>query len=142
MLFLSHLLGKNVRTDDGARVGKVVDLLVTTAEPRPSVTALVAAIGGKKMQLRWEQVKSLDEDAFTVQGEPLPYEEGAEISLRRELLDKQIVDTDGRRVVRVNDVQLSRVADSLRVIGVDIGSRGLLRRMGWERAGEKVARWL
>jgi len=56
-----------------------------------------------------------------------------EILLRREILDKQIVDTDGARVVRVNDVHLLRAGAEVRAVHVDIGTRGILRRLGWER---------
>ena len=57
-----------------------------------------------------------------------------EILLRREILDKQIVDTDGARVVRVNDVHMLRArVNEVRVVHVDIGFSGIIRRLGWDR---------
>ena len=65
-----------------------------------------------------------------------------ELYLSRDVLDKQLIDTDGRRVVRVNDLQLTNVGGKLLVVGVDIGGRGLLRRLGVEELGKRVARML
>ena len=62
--------------------------------------------------------------------------------MRRDLLDKQIVDVDGAKVVRVNDVKLGKLHDKLCIFSVDIGFRGLLRRLGYERFGEQIARLL
>ena len=62
-----------------------------------------------------------------------------EILLRKEILDKQIVDTDGARVVRVNDVHMLRARGSeVRVVHVDIGFPGIVRRLGWERPLDKI----
>jgi magnesium transporter len=55
-----------------------------------------------------------------------------EIGLRTDLLDKQIVDIDGRKVVRVNDLRLDDVEGMLRLVAVDVGAAGLLRRLGIE----------
>src|SRR5947209_20497997 len=62
-----------------------------------------------------------------------------ELWLSRQILDKQIVDMDGRRVVRVNDLQLSQVDGSMLLVGVDIGGRGRARRLGLEGIGRRVA---
>ena len=47
-----------------------------------------------------------------------------------DLLDKQIVDVDGRKVVRINDIEIANTGGSLRVVAADIGLSGLLRRLG------------
>ena len=60
--------------------------------------------------------------------------------LARDVLDKQIVDLDGRRVVRVNDLQLTEVRGELLLVAADIGVRGILRRLGLEGLGKAVAR--
>jgi Mg2+ transporter MgtE len=62
-----------------------------------------------------------------------------QLQLRAELLDRQIVDIDGARVVRVNDVWLAESAGGLRVVGADVGMRGVLRRLGLERILSRVA---
>ncbi len=55
------------------------------------------------------------------------------------MLDRQIIDIDGKRVVRVNDLRLIRVNGFYRLVGADISTRGLLRRLGLEGAVEAVA---
>jgi Mg/Co/Ni transporter MgtE len=63
-----------------------------------------------------------------------------EILLRADLMDKQIVDIDGRKVVRVNDLRLDEIEGSLRLVAVDVGAVGLLRRLGLEGGVRTLAR--
>ena len=53
-----------------------------------------------------------------------------DVLLSRDVLDKQIIDTDGARVVRVNDVELVRVNGTIYVSNVDVSWLGIIRRMG------------
>ena len=53
----------------------------------------------------------------------------------RDVLDKQIIDTDGMRVVRVNDLELTRVNGSVYVANVDISGVGLVRTAGFGQPG-------
>ncbi len=70
-----------------------------------------------------------------------PYEfEDADIRLAEDVLDQQILDTDGARVVRVNDIELLRVNSHIVVTNVDVGLLGILRRLGLESLGRSVAR--
>lgn len=144
MLFLSHLLGKPVRLEGGARLGKVADLLIPVGDLHPAVTHVVVKQKGKSHKLPWSHVRRIDERECVVDG-PIGNvdclgEEDPLLALGANLLDRQIVDTDGRRVVRVNDMQLMRVGEHLRVAGVDVSTRGLLRRMGWEGLADGLAR--
>lgn len=141
MYFLSRLLNKPVRDPRGQRVGKVHDLLVTAGET-PSVSVVLIKQGRHYKRLAWSDVASIDETGC-VAAEQAAFTENqgsdSDLSLAYDLLDKQIVDTDGRRVVRVNDLQMTRVGDQMRVIGVDVSTRALLRRLGCERLGERIA---
>ena len=65
-----------------------------------------------------------------------------EILLKADLLDKQIVDIEGRKVIRVNDVRLDEIEGQLRVVAVDVGAAGLVRRLGMEGPFRTVARGL
>ena len=65
-----------------------------------------------------------------------------EILLKADLLDKQIVDIEGRKVIRVNDVRLDEIDGQLRVVAVDVGAAGLVRRLGMEGPFRTVARGL
>jgi len=64
------------------------------------------------------------------------------ILLREEVIDKQIVDTFGAKVVRVNDLHFLRIDSRLRLVHVDVGFRGLMRRVGWEKGVDQALRLL
>jgi magnesium transporter len=70
--------------------------------------------------------------------DPAPPERDA-LYLIADLLDKQIVDLDGRKVVRINDLEIARAGDTIRVVGADVGVAGLLRRLGLGKVAERVA---
>jgi len=138
MIFLSTLLRRSVFDIEGRRLGVVRDICVTLDETFPVVTALVvhSSLGSSQnaMIIPWRQVNNLEEthihlvvkqphiDSYT----PL----SDEILLRRDILDKQIVDTQGFRVVKVNDLKLAQIKKTVRLVGVDISLSGLLRRLG------------
>jgi magnesium transporter len=146
--FFSHFLGHKVYSPSGQRVGKIVDLVVERAEPYPRVIGFVVRGGGKGKTLfsPWEKIASVEpritltEDGLLPPGLSLPEENF--ILLREEVMDKQIVDTFGAKVVRVNDLHFLRVESHLRLAHVDVGFRGLMRRVGWERGVDKVLQWL
>jgi CBS domain-containing protein len=142
MIFLSDFLRAEVVDSRQAPLGRVADLIVHITEPFPVVHQVVLR-GRVKRAFSWVEVRSFEakELALKVTRQELRLVDApqSEIWLSRDILDKQIVDTDGRRVVRVNDLQLSPVGGSLLVVGVDIGGRGLLRRLGVEDAGRGLA---
>ncbi|MGB2939055.1 MAG: CBS domain-containing protein [Candidatus Dormiibacterota bacterium] len=142
MIFLSDFLRAEIVDNRQRRVGRVGDLVIKIIEPFPVVSHVILR-GRGKQAFPWSHVRSFEakELALKVPREELRLEPADEdaIWLARDVLDKQIVDTDGRRVVRVNDLQLSPVSGQLLVVGVDIGGRGLLRRFGLEDLGKSLA---
>ncbi|MFN2463440.1 MAG: magnesium transporter [Candidatus Dormibacteria bacterium] len=142
MIFLSDFLRAEVVDSNQRRIGRVADLVVRMADPFPTVDGVVLR-GRHPLALPWGQVRTFEgkELALKVTGTEVattPADEDG-IWLARDILDKQIVDTDGHRVVRVNDLQLSAVRGTLLLVGVDIGGRGLLRRLGLEGLGKSMA---
>ena len=127
MIFLSDFLNAEVVDVRQHRVGRVRDLVVVMAEPFPKVTGVILKKNRKVRSLDWSVVRSWDNKELSLKvdaGSLQPHARAdTELWLARQILDKQIVDMDGRRVVRVNDLQLSQVEGSMLVIGVDIGSR-------------------
>ena len=67
-----------------------------------------------------------------------PSDDDALVWLGRDVMDRQIVDTEGVKLVRVNDVALTPLNDEMRVAGVDATTAGLLRRVGLEK-GTNIA---
>lgn len=145
MLYISQIQGKNVWDAWSRPVGRCADVLVGSPEQAfPPVVALALQDhGAPESLIPAAQVSELFPSiVLSVPREELqPYSAtGEELPLAQRVLDRQIVDTEGRRVVRVNDLQFARVGDQFRLTGVDVGGRGLLRRLGLERAGTRVAR--
>lgn len=147
MLYLSQLQGRQVWDAWGHPVGRCVDVLVGAVEqPFPLVRALVLRDGdeGRHFISAVEISTLYPSITLNVPKErSKPYMPvGDELWLVDRILDRQIVDTDDRRVVRVNDLQLARVGERYCLTGVDVGTLGLLRRLGLEKMGRWVARLL
>jgi magnesium transporter len=144
MLFLSQTIGRPVRDQDGEPIGKLADVIVAVGERYPPVTGLVIATDRRRIFLHWSAVRSLDASGATLRTSKLDFtrfqQRANEILLKADLLDKQIVDIDGRRVVRVNDLLLDEIEGSIRLVAVDVGAAGLLRRLGFEGPFRTLAR--
>ncbi len=137
LIFLSTLLRQSVYDIEGRRIGALKDIYVTLHETFPVVTAIVvtpSTLSTQEMIIPWSQVHSLEESEvhLTVkQSQIASYTpDSDELLLKRDLLDKQIVDTQGFRVVKVNDLKLAQIKHTARLIGADISLSGLLRRLG------------
>ena len=147
MLFLSRLVGRPVRDRDGDSFGKVRDLIVALGETYPPVTGLVVrVVGGRDIFLPWTDVEEIDADGARLRTTRIDMatfrQRPNEIRLWLDLLDKQIVDVEDRKIVRVNDIQLAPVEGRLRLVAVDVGLAGILRRLGLSGPGERLARAL
>jgi magnesium transporter len=111
-------------------------------EPFPAVSSLFISAGKETFLVPWELVNLFNRRVISVsvqskdlaQASPSP----SDILICRDLLDKQIVDINGAKLVRVNDLELGGVNGKLCLVAADIGFRGLLRRLGVEKRGEKV----
>ena len=144
MLYLSQAIGRPVRDREGGAIGQVADLLVAVGDRYPPVTGLVVQTERRRIFLPWSSVDSMDETGARLRTTTIDIGEFRqrpnEILLRADLMDKQIVDIDGRKVVRVNDLRLDEVAGALHLVAVDVGGAGLLRRLGMEGPFRTVAR--
>src|SRR5260370_38215908 len=108
-------------------------------EPFPGVTGVILKGSRKVRSLDWSVVSSWENKELSLKVDAASLQPHAradsELWLARQILDKQIVDMDGRRGVRVNDLQLSQVEGSMLGIGVDIARPGLGRAAGLRGAG-------
>jgi sporulation protein YlmC with PRC-barrel domain len=134
-LYLSELLGVKVYDLKGRRIGTLRDAaLVPLIDPVRIDRYLVGA-GPVWLSIRYDQVHTVDLDGVHLKDERLTPYHSDEYMLRmvRDLLDQQIIDALGRKVVRVNDVTFTRHSegghDVLRILEVDIGVRSILRRV-------------
>lgn len=145
--FFSEFFERMVFNKTGLKLGKVLDLAVDREELYPKVNGLIIKAKGKKKRLYipWEEVLQI-EPQIIYSGIDLKelnssFQEKEIIFLREEVLDKQIVDTFGAKVVRVNDLHFLRVDSHLRLVHVDVGFRGLMRRVGWEKLVDRLLQW-
>jgi CBS domain-containing protein/sporulation protein YlmC with PRC-barrel domain len=143
MAYLSHILGKRVVDSVGQPMGRISDLAITVEEPFggefPPVTLVLVRAGSAILRLRWELIADLNAAGGNacLLDEPrakltIGQEKEGEVYLRRDVLDKQILDIAHYRLVRVNDIYLQEEGEQLRAAGVDVSFRGLLRRIRLE----------
>jgi magnesium transporter len=136
-LFFTDLVGKKVVAADGSPLGRLSDLVAVGGEPYPPVESLVVRSGRSVRQVPWSSVASVNGTIQLAPGAAVEAAPEAPVSdrirLGQEVLDRQIVDIEGAKLVRVNDLHFLETGGQLRVAHVDVGLRGLVRRMGWQR---------
>lgn len=142
--YLSQVIGRPVRDRQGEPIGKVADLIVALGDRYPPVTGLVVATDKRRIFLPWSDVATFDSSGAQLSTATIDVERFRqrpnELLLGADLQDKQIVDIDGRKVVRVNDLRLDEIEGQLHLVAVDVGAAGLLRRLGVEGPFRTVAR--
>ncbi len=136
--YFSDLLNKDVLNARNQRVGKLCDLYILANEVYPRATFFVVKnklFGKKFVYIPWDKIESIEEEIrIKNNGEELSaLVPGEDISLRHNILDKQVVDIYNRKVIRVNDLHLLKLDNELRLAHVDVGIRGLVRQLGWEK---------
>ena len=144
MLYLSQAIGRPVLDANGEPIGAVADLIVALGDRYPPVTGLVVKTDRRQIFLPWTSVEHLDAGGARLSTQTIDIgkfqQRPDEITLRADLMDKQIVDIDGRKVVRVNDLRLDEIDGRWHLVAVDVGASGLLRRLGMERGYAVLAR--
>src|SRR6202521_664862 len=151
MLHATDLLGGEAYDRDGHFVGRVPELFIEPAD-QPNRVARVLLGRGKFLPLlvRYDHVAFVAPGVIrlNVEEKELEHYQANEgwLALRKDLLDQQIIDPSGRKVVRVNDIDLSehRVNGTveLRVTQVDVGLTGAARRLLHGVASPSVIRGL
>ncbi|HXM67816.1 MAG TPA: CBS domain-containing protein [Candidatus Acidoferrum sp.] len=137
---LSELLGATVYDPSGAASGKVREVTLAPQEDRNRIASFIVKTKSGTRVLPFAAVKTIDANIHaSTKPADWPLANGAEglFLLERDLLDQQVIDVHGRKVVRVNDVELQVDAPSegagphatLRIQAVDIGVRGAIRRL-------------
>ncbi len=147
--FLSEILNRRVIDAEGKTIGKLVDMRIKLGELFPPVVSVRIRLkaGRNLVSFPWSAIERMDEGGVWLkQGSEerkmgLDLEAG-EILLRDEVLDDQVLDTHGARVERVNDLHLLLTEGRLRVVHVDFGIRGIIRRLGWSRFVDALTDWL
>jgi magnesium transporter len=138
MLYLSQLIGKPVHDASGDAFDRVADLVIYHgAEKFPKITGILLAGDRSRVAIiPWDAAAEVSPAGVRLRVErrrltPRPLQPD-EVLLRDDIFDCQVVDTDGLKVVRVNDIELRQTGTELRVVGAEVGTRSMLRRLGLE----------
>jgi magnesium transporter len=137
---LSELLGSPVVDASGAPSGRVREVTLAPQEDRDRIASFIVKTKSGNRMLPYSAISRIDDRLHaTTRAADWPSANGSEgmFLLERDLLDQQVIDVHGRKVVRVNDVDLQieftkeagQEHTTLRVQSVDIGTRGALRRL-------------
>jgi CBS domain-containing protein len=143
VLHLSLVVGGALRDAAGERLGRVEDLIVRLGEPGyPPITGFLVSVAGRQSYLAAEQVAELDARGVRLRRARLDLERfqrrPEEVLLKEDVLDHQLINVDGARLVRANEIELARVEGWWRVVGVDTGPRGGARRLLPRRLAPRI----
>lgn len=143
--FLSKILYKKVYDEFGESIGKLYDIYVTTEEGLPRAIAYKIKKDGEMYNYEFKNINFYNDNGKIT----IKCNEAREIMLRKysyllskHLLDRQIVDINGKKLVRVNDLRIAEIAGELRVIAVDTGIMALGRRLGAEKLFKDTYKFL
>jgi len=145
VLFVTELLGLKVYDLKGRRIGVVKDAAIVPLIDPVRIDRFLVGGGWAWLTVRHDQVRSISLSGIHLRDENLTPYHSDEYMLRvaRDLLDQQVIDAHGRKVVRVNDltfeVRHEADGDVLRVLDVDIGIRSIFRRL---MQGVLPPRWI
>ncbi|HJZ47250.1 MAG TPA: CBS domain-containing protein [Roseiflexaceae bacterium] len=142
MLFLTSILDQPVEGKSGEIIGKLEDVIVRLGdEPYPPIAGMVVRDRRRQFFVPGGNLQALEGVArlssSTVDLQPFARRDG-EVLLRKDVLDHQIIDITGRRIVRVNDVQLAAIDGVYRLVGVDVSPQALLRRLGPRALSDRI----
>ncbi len=135
ILYLTELLGQKVYDLKGRLIGPLEDAAIVPLIDPIRVDRYLIRAGAGLLSIRYDQIQSITTKGIHLNNERLTPYHSDEYMLRmtRDLLDQQIIDAQGRKVVRVNDVtflkQCEGSSEVLHILEVDIGIRSILRRL-------------
>jgi hypothetical protein len=144
ILHLSSIVGSALRDADGERLGRIEDVIVRLGGVGyPPITGFLVTVAGKTSYLGVERVSDIGPSGVALRKAKLDLRRferrDDEVLLKRDLLDRQLINVEGARLVRANEIELALVAGSWRVVGVDTGARGGLRRLLPKSLGAHIA---
>jgi magnesium transporter len=149
-LSFTQLRHRPVHDSQGNPIGNLEDLLVLPLGIRPQVTKFsLRRPDREEWVLPWTLVREVPEAADLPIRVRVPLADlkpvtprPEEVLLGKTVLDKKVVDTARKKVVRVNDIELAESEGTLQVVGVEGGLRGILRHLRSEPLAERIAAML
>jgi hypothetical protein len=144
ILHLSSLVGRPLRDSDNERLGRVEDVIVRLGGVGyPPITGFLVKVAGRTSYLGVHRVSDIRSDGVVLGKAKLDLRHferrEEEVLLKRDVLDRQLINVKGARLVRANEIELADIAGSWRVVGVDTGARGGIRRLLPKPLGHRIA---
>lgn len=141
-MYLTELLSKNVFDKNEEKLGKIKDVVISSSETYPKIEAIKIKANGEIYFIPSSYIREVNKTQviLTTPLEDIkqyPKQDSA-IKLSRDILDHQVVDMEGSKIRRVNDVEISFKLGEYYIIGVDIGVNGLFRRLGMGRVSKRI----
>lgn len=137
MIYFSELKGKKVITEDNINVGSLEDLIFLASET-PNVTKLVIRdLMRNKLIIPLKYLNRINSSLFIKKDYQTAELAENELHLVKNMLDKQIIDLQDNKIVRVNDIAIQD-KDGFYLAGVDIGVLGILRWLKLENIFTKI----
>ncbi len=137
LVSLAGLIGRPLLNQTSAEIGTVADVVARwddSHRPYPALTGLVVRVGRRRAWLPVDQVATIRHDRVLLRSSRIDLRDftprEAEVELFHGVVDHQLVDTDGARVVRASDLYLASVAGTWQLVGVDVGLGSIVRRLG------------
>jgi CBS domain-containing protein/sporulation protein YlmC with PRC-barrel domain len=141
-VYFSQLMNRTVIDKNSGWVGEIYDIVVKPAEVYPQSSSLIIRKGfpnRKYAVIDWSSIVQINNRGAVLNIEKAKivfqekHDNKEELTLRRDILDQQVVDIHNHKVIRVNDIHLLCVDHCLMIAHVDISTRGLIRRLGLEK---------
>jgi CBS domain-containing protein len=142
VLHLSLVSGGVLRDRNGERAGRVDDLIVRLGEDYPPVTGVLASVAGRPVFVPAAEVGEIAHGRVDLVSDKLDLQRFerrfGEVLLKKDVLDRQLINVDGARLVRANEIEIARLEGWYRVVGVDTSLRGIVRRVAPRRLGVRM----
>ncbi len=134
LVSVAGLIGRPVRDENGRDIGRLVDIVVRNDEATyPPVSGLIVKVGQRKSYINGAKISQMTSEEIRISSLKIDLEDfkrrDGESLLDADVLDHQIVDVDGLRVVRSSDLYLAPFDKEVRLVGVDISFKSFVRRL-------------
>jgi len=146
-VFVSELIGKIIVDRSGHKLGKVRDVWVDPDNQFPVVRGLIIKNDGELKVIPWKNLYMLSRRVVSLRviTSDVQFEKVSNKQFYTSgILDRQIVDMNGAKLVRINDIKLAGDSNGVHIVSIDVSLVGLIRRLlprGWFRI-KKSNRWL
>ncbi len=144
LMSVAGLVGRKIINQDGQELGTVVDLVChwDSHQTYPPLTGIIAKVSWRKVWIPINRIEQITQTRVLLGDATMDLREfkarQGEVRLCKEVLDHQLLDVDGARVVRASDLYIALLGKENRLVGVDVGFKPLLKRLGPSRLRVKV----